>query len=150
MKKHSGFTLIELLVVIAIIGILASVILASLNTARVKARDAARKQTAQQLRTAFELYYNDNGVYPLSPGGSDNAGYNVATLSSLLTPTYITSISNPSNYIQYVRATGGVGYGMRIYSESQSTWCLVTQGQSTVRSWWGNGGDPSTYLPICS
>ncbi|MDB5255170.1 MAG: gspG [Candidatus Nomurabacteria bacterium] len=61
-----GFTLIELLVVIAIIGILASVILASLNTARSKARDAKSKETVAQLVRANEAYYNDTGDYPVS------------------------------------------------------------------------------------
>ncbi|MBL1434018.1 type II secretion system protein [Candidatus Wolfebacteria bacterium] len=59
-----GFTLIELLVVIAIIGMLSSVVLASLNTARESARDAKRKQDLKQIQVAMELYYNDNNVFP--------------------------------------------------------------------------------------
>ena len=59
-----GFTLIELLVVIAIIGVLSSVVLVSLNAARVKARDAARIADIQQIEKALELYYADHGRYP--------------------------------------------------------------------------------------
>ena len=52
-----GFTLIELLVVIAIIGLLSSIVLASLNTAREKARDAKRQGDLHSLQTAIETYY---------------------------------------------------------------------------------------------
>ncbi len=58
--KNKGFTLIELLVVIAIIGILASVVLASLNTARDKGADAAIKSNLNNARAQAELYYDDN------------------------------------------------------------------------------------------
>jgi len=61
-----GFTLIELLVVIAIIGILSSVVLASLNTARGKARDARRKADLSEIRKALEMYYDSYGGYPSS------------------------------------------------------------------------------------
>ena len=64
----SGFTLIELLVVIAIIGVLASIVLASLNSARGKARDSRRMADLKQLQTALEFYYDDNNSYP-STGG---------------------------------------------------------------------------------
>jgi len=63
-KEQKGFTLIELLVVIAIIGILAAVVLVSLNSARQKSRDAKRLADIRQIQTALELFYNDNGGYP--------------------------------------------------------------------------------------
>ena len=63
--KKTGFTLIELLVVIAIIGILASVVLASLNSARKKSRDARRLADIKQIQVALELYFDaNNGAYP--------------------------------------------------------------------------------------
>lgn len=79
-KNKKGFTLIELLVVIAIIGILSSVVLASLNSARKKSRDARRVADIGQLRLALELYFDANRDYPAS-----------ATLSAL-TPTFIPSL----------------------------------------------------------
>lgn len=64
-KKRRGFTLIELLVVIAIIGILSSVVLASLNGARKKGRDARRISDLKQLQLALEMSYDANGSeYP--------------------------------------------------------------------------------------
>ena len=64
MKKSRGFTLIELLVVIAIIGILSSVVLASLTAARKKSRDARRTADFKQIMLALELYYDAKGYYP--------------------------------------------------------------------------------------
>ncbi len=58
-----GFTLIELLVVIAIIGILSSVVLASLNTARGKGANAAVKSNLQGIRSQAEIIYDDNQSY---------------------------------------------------------------------------------------
>ena len=72
-KKQKGFTLIELLVVIAIIGLLASIVLVSLNTAREKARDTKRLADIRQIRLALEMYYDHYGRYPTNnDSGSDN------------------------------------------------------------------------------
>ncbi len=60
-----GFTLIELLVVISIISLLSSIVLASLNNVRSKARDAKRLGDLRAMNTALQLYASDhNGSYP--------------------------------------------------------------------------------------
>jgi prepilin-type N-terminal cleavage/methylation domain-containing protein len=59
-----GFTLIELLVVISIIGLLASVVLVSLNSARAKARYTQALGDMKQLATAAELYHSAGNDYP--------------------------------------------------------------------------------------
>ncbi|MBU1159821.1 type II secretion system GspH family protein [Patescibacteria group bacterium] len=63
-KNHKGFTLIELLVVLAIITLIFSLILASMSTARKKARDSTRLQEFSEIRKALELFYNQYGMYP--------------------------------------------------------------------------------------
>jgi len=64
MKKQKGFTLIELLVVIAIIAILSTVVMAGLNSARMKGRDAKRLSDIKQLQAALELCYDSGTGYP--------------------------------------------------------------------------------------
>ena len=64
MNKQRGFTLIELLVVIAIIGILSSVVLVSLNSAKHKAKVARAHAELNQLRTAIGILEIDTNLLP--------------------------------------------------------------------------------------
>jgi prepilin-type N-terminal cleavage/methylation domain-containing protein len=68
MMKTKGFTLIELLVVVGIIGILASIVIVGLNKSQSKARDARRRAEKNQIITAMNMYYTDNGSWPMSNG----------------------------------------------------------------------------------
>lgn len=71
MKKYKlGFTLVELLVVVSLIGVLSTLVLANLNSARERARDAQRKSDLRNIQTALRLYYNDTGGYPTASGGN--------------------------------------------------------------------------------
>lgn len=87
LRRAKGFTLIELLAVIAIIGILASMAAISISNATKRARDASRQKDLSNLKTALELYSQDNGNYPVSSGtyGPDLNG---------LVPDYIKTIPN--------------------------------------------------------
>ncbi|MBH41479.1 MAG: hypothetical protein CL685_02095 [Candidatus Magasanikbacteria bacterium] len=64
--NKKGFTLIELLVVIAIIGLLSTLAVIALGSAREKARDAKRLADLKQMQTALEFYYTENSEYPES------------------------------------------------------------------------------------
>jgi len=70
--NKKGFTLIELLVVIAIIGLLSTLAVVALGSARQKANDSKRLSDIKQVQTALELYYTDNNAYPT--GSAINLG----------------------------------------------------------------------------
>lgn len=74
-RRESGFTLIELLVVISIIGLLSSIIFASLRGAREKAKAAHVMSTAYALKQASELYYSQMGFYPPDVGRGWDPGF---------------------------------------------------------------------------
>jgi len=74
-SNQNGFTLIELLVVISIIGFLASASIVAFNSARIKARDARRVADFKQIQTALEMFYDQIGRYPQSPGHATWSGH---------------------------------------------------------------------------
>jgi len=98
MRLRRAFTLIELLVVIAIIGLLSSVVLASLNSARTKATDAKKKSELQTMSTAIERYYLDTSSVPA------NINSNWSTADSqlgALVPKYLPSVPKSPDSAPY-------------------------------------------------
>jgi type II secretion system protein G len=129
-----GFTLIELLVVIAIIGLLSSIVLASLNTARAKARDASRLEEIKQIKTALEFYYDQNGFYPSL--GADDTGYPISTLEPSIQAWLATISPDPTGQNwQYVRGPSKSSYGLEIYTEKIGDYCVT--GVNINPGWWG-------------
>jgi len=104
-NKKRGFTLIELLVVIAIIGILATIVLVSLNTARAKARDARRSSDMHQIALAMEMQYDS--VSPNAyPAITD--GYNALTsIGTYLNPVPTDPSGNTTGTVRYYFSNGG-------------------------------------------
>ncbi|HVY72505.1 MAG TPA: type II secretion system protein [Candidatus Paceibacterota bacterium] len=124
MQTPRAFTLIELLVVIAIIGVLASVVLVSLNSARSKARDARRLSDMHSLVTALELYASDhNGSYPNTGAGSWAYSGSGSTWIPGLSPTYIPTVpQDPINAASpeewYYYTSNGTDYCIQISQEN--------------------------------
>ncbi len=140
-KFKGGFTLIELLVVIAIIGILASVVLASLNSARNKGADAAIKSTFSQLRTQMENYYDTNKDYgtadwcQVSSTGSVLGGctiLNDQTILAMLTDMAKRN-AEPGNFVR-INITTTPTSSYTIYGAIKSVypggWCIDSSGRA--------------------
>ncbi len=133
-----GFTLIELLVVIAIIGILASVVLASLNTARDKGSNAAIKADLQNIRAQAEIVYSNNNPHNYSGLCADTTvllGLNGA--ASNLTSGTVNSTLNAAggaNTVSY--HVSGTSDAWAIQSDLKAdegslvSWCVDSTGQA--------------------
>jgi prepilin-type N-terminal cleavage/methylation domain-containing protein len=127
-NNRKGFTLIELLVVIAIIGILSTLAIVALGSARAKSRDAKRVSDMRSLFSALELYYNDNSMYPTNITPGQPLAYNGTTYMALV-PSNPTPVNDGTNMCPaagtmtnypYSATTGGASYTI--------TYCI---GQST-------------------
>lgn len=117
--NKKGFTLIELLVVIAIIGLLSTLAVVALGSARQKARDAKRVSDLKQVQTALELYYTDKNAYPAgtdlvlggaSAGCLDGVGFKA---SGCVKPVYMGLIpKDPMDTQSYTYTLGTDTYSV--------------------------------------
>ena len=135
-----GFTLIELLVVVAIIGILASVVLASLNTARVKGADAAIKANLSGVRAQAELFYDTGTTYTgvcTAGTGTINAGVLAAGRAYLASMASIT-VNGTGTVTTATCNTNGTAWAAEAPLKSAVAgslmWCVDSTGASKVEA----------------
>ena len=130
-QREKGFTLIELLVVIAIIGILSSVVLASLSAARNKGNDAKTQAQLSGLRAAAEIYYSNNNSYGTA---SDSCTTSLFGDTNSGMSKYTDSTNYPSGAAPLSCHTSGTAYAVSAkLTSAQGTnnyWCVDSTGQS--------------------
>jgi prepilin-type N-terminal cleavage/methylation domain-containing protein len=130
-RDSRGFTLIELLVVIAIIGILSSVVLASLNSARQKGTAAKIKSELAGLRAAAEIYYDNN-----------TSSYNNLFTSNT---TCVSTDTSVNQYLSSITTAAGgaanvscnsaaAAYAAAAAMPSGGFWCVDSAGVSRDRT----------------
>ena len=144
--KTKGFTLIELLVVIAIIGILASIVIANLDSARNKGADAAVKSNLDNARSQASNYYDTNstsyyGVCAANPNGIMAMLEGAAAASGATAIVTAYGTAGTASTVTCHDSTGGslsTGTGWAAEAPLKSTpaifWCIDSTGTSTTHS----------------
>lgn len=136
-NSSKGFTLIELLVVIAIIGLLASVVLVSLGSAKLKSRDARRLGDIQQIKSGLDIYYNLGNGYP-DTNSWNTAQTNKSQLSCSGTPALkvpndpLNSTNGTYTYTYTQGGTSSSSCGGTVYSNYKIQ--FQTEGTTSIGS----------------
>lgn len=128
--KRKGFTLIELLVVIAIIGLLSTLAVVALGSARQRARDSKRLADLKQTQTALELYYSEVSAYPVA---ATAVTLGVASTNYVcLNASGWGAVNCPNPYMAQVPKDPGSGTYSYVAASPGSTYTITTALEGTV------------------
>jgi len=145
-----GFTLIELLVVIAIIGVLSSIVLASLNTARSRGSDAAVKGNLSNLRSQAEIFYDTSGHYGTIGTVCSGAGvptlFADSTMAQGITAADTASAGAPTCATGKLSTeTNASSWAVSVPLSTPNThWCVDSKGTGKQVATAGVGGGATT------
>lgn len=129
-KNISGFTIVELLIVIVVIAILAAITVVAYSGIQERARISSMRSEIATINKAIQLYYADNGFYPITSLGGNGqpcnghwCGWDQASGDSFvpgLSPKYISAIpqlasSNPLDQTYLYRSPSGADYKLIRY-----------------------------------
>lgn len=129
-RAKAGFTILEILIVLAVFGLLATLAVLSLNSARARVRDAQRLSDVSTLSAALSRYWLEKATYPSSTGLElGKPGTNTEVLSAggfekregAQTPIYLDRLPTGPKVNEFYRYKGGPnGYSIRFETERKT------------------------------
>lgn len=139
LTRRSGFTIVELLIVIVVIAILAAISIVAYTGIQSRAHDAALQSDANAIRKVMQMYYSDNGSYPICSGGSGHS-CSLLSITPQLVPKYVSSMPNdtaqPYQYVATNTSPYGDRWSVRIYKKSIAAHCQI--GENYYTTWWSS------------